>query len=158
MEEKNIKYLLLGFSVIILLMTNPKFDYHKEEINNTINNNIDDVLLKNISKMATSFTIDNLDVFRYRNFFLFSLTTFELEKNVRISSLGILGNIFGFKDGIKKNIIAFGNDINKSIKRTFEAKKKKDTEAINKIKKIVDEKKKKDAEAIEAIKKYKNIF
>ena len=140
MDNNRIKYLIIIGSAIILFVTNPKFDSHKEKINQSINENIKDGIVKSISKMTTSFSINNLNLLRYRNYYLISITTFELDRNVRVSSMGILGNIFVFKEEIKKNIIAFGNDINESIKRTFEAKKKKD------------------AEAIEAIKKYKNIF
>ena len=75
------------------------------------------------SFLATSFSINNLKLLAHKNYFLISITTFELNKNIRVSSIGILGNLFVFKEKIKKNIITFGNDINKSIERSFDAKK-----------------------------------
>ena len=152
------KYLIIAFSAMILIISNPKYDIHKERINQSINENLKEGVLKNISKMATAFSIDNLKVFKYRNLYLLSITTFELDRNIRVSSLGLLGIVFPFKNQIKNNIIAYGNDINQAIEKGIKAKKRKDAEAMEKLKKSIEAKKKKDAEAIEAINKMKNIF
>ena len=42
------KYLIIAFSAMILIISNPKYDIHKERINQSINENLKEGVLKNI--------------------------------------------------------------------------------------------------------------
>ena len=49
-----IRYLVpIGF-ILILLFSNPDFNFHKNQISEKISNNLDDIVLEGLAKMVTS--------------------------------------------------------------------------------------------------------
>ena len=131
-----IRYLVpIGF-ILILLFSNPDFNFHKNQISEKISNNLDDTVLEDLAKMVTSFSMDYLKILKFSDYYLLSFTTFKIEDTTAVLSIGLLGNVFVFEDEIENNISKFAYDFKVNYKE-------KNINDWKKIEKIVEQKKRK---------------
>ena len=131
-----IRYLLpIGF-ILILLFSNPDFNFHKNQISEKISNNLDDTVLEDLAKMVTSFSMDYLKILKFSDYYLLSFTTFKIGDTTAVLSIGLLGNVFVFEDEIENNISKFAYDFKVNYKE-------KNINDWKKIEKIVEQKKRK---------------
>ena len=83
-----IRYLLpIGF-ILILLFSNPDFNFHKNQISEKISNNLDDTVLEDFAKMVTSFSMDYLKILKFSDYYLLSFTTFKIGDTTAVLSIG----------------------------------------------------------------------
>ena len=137
-----IRYLLpIGF-ILILLFSNPDFNFHKNQISEKISNNLDDTVLEDFAKMVTSFSIDYLKILKFSDYYLLSFTTFKIGDTTAGLSIGLLGNVFVFEDEIENNISKFAYD----FKNNFD---KKNLKALKKIEKSIERSKKDEKEFLD---------
>ena len=131
-----IRYLVpIGF-ILILLFSNPDFNFHKSQISEKISHNLDDTALEDLAKMVTSFSMDYLKILKFSDYYLLSFTSFKIGNTTAVLSIGFLGNVFVFEDQIENNISKFGIEtlckVNEENKITIFVKQSKEVENLKK--------------------------
>ena len=159
-----IRYSLpIGF-ILILLFSNPEFNFHKNQISEKISNNLNDTALQDLAKMVTSFSMDYLKILKFNDYYLLSFTTFKIGDTTAILSIGLLGNVFVFENKIENNISKFAYDFKnnydeknlrvlKKIEKRIERSKKDEKEFLDDLRNQIEEKKRKTNKILEELKR-----
>jgi hypothetical protein len=159
-----IRYLVpIGF-ILILLFSNPDFNFHKNQISEKISNNLDDTVLEDLAKMLTSFSMDYLKILKFNDYNILSFTTFKFGDKTAVLSIGLLGNVFVFNDEIENSISKFAYDFKKNydeknlralkkIEKKIERRKKDEKEFFDDLKNQIEDKKRKTNKRLEELKR-----
>ena len=159
-----IRYLVpIGF-ILILLFSNPDFNFHKNQISEKISNNLDDTVLEGLAKMVTSFSMDYLKILKFSDYNILSFTTFKIGDTTAVLSIGLLGNVFVFEDEIENNISKFAYDFKnnydeknlralKKIEKKIERSKKDEKEFLDDLRNQIEDKKRKTNKRLEELKR-----
>ena len=162
-----IRYLVpIGF-ILILLFSNPDFNFHKSQISEKISHNLDDTALEDLAKMVTSFSMDYLKILKFNDYYLLSFTSFKIGDTTAVLSIGLLGNVFVFKDGIENNISKFAYDFKnnydeknlralKKIEKRIERSKKDQKKFLDDLRSQIKDKKRKTDKRLEELNKEVN--
>ena len=159
-----IRYSLpIGF-ILILLFSNPEFNFHKNQISEKISNNLNDTALQDLAKMVTSFSMDYLKILKFNDYYLLSFTTIKIGDTTAILSIGLLGNVFVFEHKIENNISKFAYDFKnnfdeknlkalKKIEKRIERSKKDEKEFLDDLRNQIEDKKRKTNKRLEELKR-----
>ena len=155
-----IRYLVpIGF-ILILLFSNPDFNFHKNQISEKISNNLDDTVLEDLAKMLTSFSMDYLKILKFNDYNILSFTTFKFGDKTAVLSIGLLGNVFVFNDEIENSISKFAYDFKKNYDeknlralKKIERRKKDEKEFFDDLKNQIEDKKRKTNKRLEELKR-----
>ena len=162
-----IRYLVpIGF-ILILLFSNPDFNFHKSQISEKISHNLDDTALEDLAKMVTSFSMDYLKILKFNDYYLLSFTSFKIAETTAVLSIGLLGNVFVFEDEIKNNISKFAYDFKnnydeknlralKKIEKRIERSKKDQKKFLDDLRSQIKDKKRKTDKRLEELNKEVN--
>ena len=148
--------------IIILLFSNPDFNFHKNQISEKISHNLDDTALKDLAKMVTSFSMDYLKILKFNDYYLLSFTSFKIGETTAVLSIGLLGNVFVFEDEIENNISKFAYDFKnnydeknlralKKIEKRIERSKKDQKEFLDDLRSQIKDKKRKTDKRLEEL-------
>ena len=162
-----IRYLVpIGF-ILILLFSNPDFNFHKNQISEKISHNLDDTALEDLAKMVTSFSMDYLKILKFSDYYLLSFTSFKIGNTTAVLSIGFLGNVFVFEDEIENNISKFAYDFKnnydeknlralKKIEKRIERSKKDQKDFLDDLRNQIKNKKRKSNKRLEELKREVN--
>ena len=162
-----IRYLVpIGF-ILILLFSNPDFNFHKSQISEKISHNLDDTALEDLAKMVTSFSMDYLKILKFSDYYLLSFTSFKIEDTTAVLSIGFLGNVLVFEDKIENNISKFAYDFKnnydeknlralKKIEKRIERSKKDQKDFLDDLRNQIKNKKRKSNKRLEELKREVN--
>ena len=162
-----IRYLVpIGF-ILILLFSNPDFNFHKSQISEKISHNLDDTALEDLAKMVTSFSMDYLKILKFSDYYLLSFTSFKIGDTTAVLSIGFLGNVLVFEDKIENNISKFAYDFKnnydeknlralKKIEKRIERSKKDQKDFLDDLRNQIKNKKRKSNKRLEELKREVN--